>query len=214
MQPFRCGRSLNVVKSRFLNSLRAFGKPLRKPGIGLDPAVAQFVRDRSESSFRKLYRAHAPIVTGLCAKMLSGTPHRAEDACQETWLRAVRSIERFEGKSRFSTWLCGIAVNVVHELSRGQESALVVSFDGFESDEEKPIEAEYDAAELGDALARLPTGFRAAVILHDVQGFTHEEIGEILGISSGTAKSQLSRARSRLRALLTNDSDQRTRHPT
>jgi RNA polymerase sigma-70 factor, ECF subfamily len=164
--------------------------------------VARFLSSRAERAFRELYRRHTPLIYRVSARLLYGearTRMSAEDVTQECWLRAVRGLEGFGWRSALATWLVGIAVRVcaearrapavVHELDEYLESMLPPVFDA----------AALERVDVERLLAALPAGYRTVVVLHDIEGFTHEEIGVALGISPGTAKSQLARGRRALR---------------
>jgi RNA polymerase sigma-70 factor (ECF subfamily) len=162
--------------------------------------VRAFVSRHDESSFRALYRRHAPRMVNL-ARFVGRRWERAdlEDVMQESWVRAARGLPQFEWRSSLSSWLCGIVINVCREFVR-RERLTDVSNERLEWSEEwvaglDPI----DLFTLTAALEALPEGYRKVVVLHDVGGFTHDEIGEMLAIDAGTSKSQLSRARTRLR---------------
>jgi len=160
--------------------------------------VDAFLRDRGEAAFRQLYRRHTPHMLRLGRRLAASGRVNPEDVVQEAWVRAIRKLEGFEGRSTLGSWLGGIVVNVVREQRRKPEVTAPADIEpaAFWAD---PI----SGIELSDNLRALPPGFRAVVTLHDIAGFTHAEIGQILGIDIGTSKSQLARARRRLRAALT-----------
>lgn len=161
--------------------------------------VARFLETRDEASFRDLYRAYAPGLL-LFARRLLGGEQDAEDALQETWIRAVRRLESFRWESSLRTWLCAILLNCCREARRNRspqaDPEAVSHFPGPAG----LVPAE--AAQLEALVRRLPDGCREVLVLHDLEGYTHEEIGALLGIAEGTSKSQLSRARQTLRAWL------------
>lgn len=167
-----------------------------------DLPVERFRRDRSEANFRALYRAHTPRLLRMCDRLAAGSALQRDDIVQETWLRAVRSIDGFRMTSRFSTWLCGIAVNVVHEGHRSAGTGKLVAIDEMPGEIEAPAIDHLSMIDLDRALALLPPGYRAAIVLHDLEGYTHDEVATMLGIAPGTAKSQLSRSRARFREIL------------
>jgi RNA polymerase sigma-70 factor (ECF subfamily) len=158
-------------------------------------------RDGAEDAFRELYRRHTPRVHGLLRRLLGGDGRDAEDAVQETWIRAVDGLERFRWEAAFSTWLYSIAVHVGRDaLRRRRRDKEDPWVDGFDAPvAEPPLGMRVD---LERAIALLPDGYRAVLVLHDVEGQMHETIAAQLGISVGTSKSQLHRARRALRALL------------
>ena len=153
-----------------------------------------------EEAFRALYRRHNPTVYQFVLRLVGGDAPEAEDILQESWLRAAKALGRFRWESKLSSWICGIALNRVREMARKKKRSLV-EVDG---DWEVPT-APSDAGkriDLERALELLPPGFRTVLVLHDVEGFTHQEIGDRLGITGGTSKSQLHGARKAMRRLL------------
>jgi RNA polymerase sigma-70 factor (ECF subfamily) len=153
-----------------------------------------------EDAFRILYRRHTPAVYQFVLRLVGGNAQEAEDVVQETWMRAARGLENFRWQSALRSWLTGIALNRVRELARKKKRSLV-EVDG---DWEIPAAATDPGKtiDLERALQLLPPGFRTVLVLHDVQGFTHQEIGNQLGITDGTSKSQLHGARKAMRRLL------------
>ncbi|MFQ5694489.1 MAG: RNA polymerase sigma factor [Terriglobia bacterium] len=166
------------------------------------PLVAAFVREREERAFRELYRRHTPRLYPLVRRLVGGGDSDVADVVQETWLRAAERLAGFEWRSALGTWLASIAINCARELirrrARQRETSLAEPPDG------NPWRAASAShpLDLERALAHLPDGFREILVLHDVEGFTHEEISRQLGIEIGTSKSQLHRARKRMRELL------------
>lgn len=158
--------------------------------------VRQFQRTRSEQAFRALYRAHTPALYALAFRLTGGDQHEAEELVQESWVRAVRAMVTFRGESAFRSWLSGVLVNVRRERLRAAWQTIDAWID------ERPApETRGDATlDLERAIATLPEGARDVFVLHDVYGYTHEEIGAMLGIVAGTSKSQLTRARGLMRA--------------
>uniref|UniRef100_A0A832MLS2 RNA polymerase sigma factor n=1 Tax=Eiseniibacteriota bacterium TaxID=2212470 RepID=A0A832MLS2_UNCEI len=159
------------------------------------------VRSGDERAFRELYRRHTPAIYQLVLRMLAGAAHDAEDVVQETWIRAVRQLGRFRWESSLRTWLCAIALNQAREVLRRRGRAPAT-----EPVEDAPLRApaakDSERIDLERAIARLPDGYRTVLVLHDVEGYTHEEIGRCLDIAVGTSKSQLFDARRAMRALL------------
>ena len=155
-------------------------------------------------AFEDLYRENAGRVYALCLRM-SGDPALARDLTQDTFLRAWERIRSFRGESQFATWIHRIAVNVVlgERRSAGSRGALT-----FEEKDLERIEAPASRPEPGrmreleDAIAALPTEARRVFVLHDIEGYRHEEISALTGRSVGTSKSQLHRARRLLREAL------------
>lgn len=172
---------------------------------GRDLSEAQLIRKACQGdarSVRILYERYAPRVHAV-VRRIAGDDDLAQDYAQEAWIRAIRALPTFRGDSRFSTWLHRIAVNAALQAARKAETRR--KWDA-PMPEEIPV-----APPAGDALLqqqlewgldRLPEGMRQVMILHDVEGYTHEEIGDVLGVTSGTSKSQLFKARARMRELL------------
>lgn len=158
--------------------------------------------DGDEDAIRALYERHSPRVYAV-VRRIAGSDDVAEDWAQEAWIRAIRALPGFRGDARFSTWLHRIAVNAALQGRRRRKSR---------KEREEPLDPRLPAeTRRGDALLRerleeavdrLPEGMREVLILHDVEEFTHEEIGERLGIAAGTSKSQLYKARVKLRRTL------------
>lgn len=175
------------------------------------PLVEAFSRRRDETSFRRLYRAFSPLLFGFALRM---TRHRgeAEDLVQETWCRAVARHDTFARNARYGSWLMGILLNCQREAAR-RRSREGPAADGEQSDAVADPLSAHPAlhVDLERALAALPSGYREIVILHDVNGHTHQEIAAMLGISDGTSKSQLARGRALLRAWLGEGEGQRER---
>ncbi len=165
--------------------------------------VANFLGRREEFAFREIYRRHAPSLNRMILRFVGGGNGDAEDVVQNTWIRAIENLETFRWESSLRTWLMGIAVNCSRELlKRRKRDMMHDSVDSLELPAPARIRHEISRIDLERAVDRLPTGYREVLILHDVEGYTHEEIGDFLGIQSGTSKSQLSRARSAVRVTL------------
>jgi RNA polymerase sigma-70 factor (ECF subfamily) len=144
-----------------------------------------------------LYGRHTPALYALALRLAGGERADADDLVQECWVRAVRALSSFRAESALRTWLCGLLVNVRRERIRNAWRTVTLL------DADSPAVATADApVDLERAIAALPAGARDVFVLHDVQGFTHREIAEMLDIASGTSKSQLARARSLLRTSL------------
>jgi RNA polymerase sigma-70 factor (ECF subfamily) len=153
-----------------------------------------------EDAFRALYRAHTPALYALALRLTGSDQSEAEDLVQETWVRATRKMSAFRGESALRTWLCGVLVNVRRERVRSAWRMVGTL------DVEPATPARDDTAfDLERAIAALPDGARDIFVLHDVYGYAHREIAELLGVVEGTSKSQLARARMLLRATLNLD---------
>ena len=174
-----------------------------------DLEIARRCRAGDPAAFEALYRTHSGRLFGLVSRMLGSAPE-AEDVLQEIFVSAHRKMGGFRGESSLGTWLYRIAVNhcLDHLRSRGARmSRATESLDQEEAFEpaaaEPAIPSAISRIDLERAIAQLPHGCRAAFILHDVDGLDHREVAETLGISEGTSKSQVHKARMRLRRLLT-----------
>lgn len=154
-----------------------------------------------ERAFRELYNRHTPRLLGFVGRLLGRSDAEAEDVAQETWLRACQSLGRFRWDSAFSTWLLGIGLNVARDAIRKDARSPELDLGEF-PDPPGPMSPTDDRIDLERSIAMLPDGYRMVFVLHDVEGMRHEEISVRLGITIGTSKSQLSRARGALRHLL------------
>jgi RNA polymerase sigma-70 factor, ECF subfamily len=164
-------------------------------------------------AFERIYRLHNRRVYALCLRML-GNPAEAEDMTQEAFLQLFRKIATFRGESAFSTWLHRLAVNVVLMKLRKKKLAEVPIDDNSDQDEEvsRPrkelgapdllLSGSIDRVHLERAIDQLPPGYKQVFVLHDIQGFEHNEIAGLMNCSIGNSKSQLHKARMRLRELL------------
>lgn len=161
-----------------------------------------------EAAFSTLFEAHKRRVYSLCLRM-TGNTAEAEDLSQEAFLQLFRKIATFRGESAFSTWLHRLVVNVVLMHLRKKELPQV-SLDESETGQEEPVKRDYgdddrrlmgsvDRLSLLKAIAELPPGYRAIFVLHDVEGYEHNEIAQIMNCSVGNSKSQLHKARMKLR---------------
>ncbi len=154
-------------------------------------------------AFERLYRAHVGRVYTLCARMV-GDAATAEELTQDVFVRAWDKLALYRGESAFSTWLHRLAVNVVlnHRKSEGRRRGRLEEdqevLDG-QAGHQLPTGIRLD---LEQAIAGLPPGARRVFLLHDVEGFKHEEIATMLGVTSGGSKAQLHRARMLLRRAL------------
>ena len=180
------------------------------PGLTEADAIDRAKQGDAES-FEALYAMHKRRVYSLCLRM-TGNTAEAEDLTQEAFLQLYRKIATFRGESAFSTWLHRLAVNVVlmHLRKKGlPEVSLEESLEPQEEGPKKDIGARdnmlagsIDRVNLERAIESLPPGYRIIFVLHDVEGYEHNEIAEIMGCSIGNSKSQLHKARMKLRDLL------------
>ena len=168
-------------------------------GVEQDRADAARAAEGDTDAFERLYRRHSAHVYSLCRRMIG--EGEAEDVTQEVFVRAWRKLGQFRGDSAFGTWLYRLAVNVI----LGRRAVIGSYRSRFSGGDpaELPIAARRQTHELRvdmeAAIEQLPQGARDVFVLHDVEGYTHEEIGELLEVTAGTSKSQLHRARMALR---------------
>src|SRR6266849_1957220 len=187
-------------------------QPIKNEKSRESDAIRQ-ARDGDAAAFEYLYRLHSRRVYAVCLRMVGNTTE-AEDLAQEAFLLLFRKIHTFRGESAFSTWLHRIAVNLVLMHLR-KKSPPIVSIEATPDPEDgtaspnvdigEPdllLEGVVDRINLKRCIAQLPVGYRSIFVLHDIQGYQHNEIAEILGRSVGDSKSQLHKARMRLRELL------------
>lgn len=173
-----------------------------------DFELAQKSAGGDGEAFEQLYRRHFRRVYALCLRML-GDPTQAEDLTQDVFVNLFNKIGSFRGESAFTTWLHRMTVNQVlmffrkastrSELTTVEGETPVQIVRGTEDPNAMPV---VDRIALERAIAQLPPGYRTVFILHDVEGHDHDEIAKILEVSQGTSKSQLHKARLKLRTLL------------
>ncbi|HUQ80562.1 MAG TPA: sigma-70 family RNA polymerase sigma factor [Gemmatimonadaceae bacterium] len=162
-----------------------------------DAALVQRIRaDGSEAAFEVLYDRHTPRLLQTAWRIVGGAQHDAEDAVQDAWVRAIGALDGWSGQAPFGAWMRGIVVHLALDTLRRQRR--------FAEDTDVGVvdDAPDDRLDLESAIAALPAGYRAVLVLHDIEGFTHDEIGAQLGITAGTSKGQLFKARRAVRARL------------
>lgn len=186
---------------------------------GGDLQLAQLAATGDVGSFEELYRRHHRRVYSICLRMLQN-PTEAEDLTQDVFVQLFKKIGSFRGDSAFTTWLHRMTVNQVLMHFRKRNVKLEKTTEEGETPEQivmgtgnpdrMPI---VDKIALQDAVDQLPLGYRNVFLLHDVQGYEHEEVAKILGCSVGTSKSQLHKARLKMRKLLLRKSNPRLYRP-
>ncbi len=188
------------------------GRTVLKPANPADAEVLTRAQAGDHEAFAQLYSLHKRRIYSLCLRMV-GNVAEAEDLTQEAFLQLHRKIATFRGDSAFSTWLHRLAINVVLMQLRKKGLALISLDEAMEpAPEEGPsrsfgapdltLTGAIDRLALERAVADLPTGYRLIFILHDVEGFEHNEIASMLDCSIGNSKSQLHKARLKLRDAL------------
>lgn len=190
----------------------ANGQMRRNPPIAGELEAIQKAQAGDGEAFEKLYAMHKRRVYSLCLRMVSNVAE-AEDLAQEAFLQLYRKIGTFRGDSAFSTWMHRLTVNVVlmHLRKKGlpqvslEETLDPSGGEGPRKDigtRDLQLSGSIDRVGLERAVAELPPGYRLVFVLHDVEGFEHNEIAGMMGCSIGNSKSQLHKARMRLRDLL------------
>ena len=177
-------------------------------GRAAELQLAERCRQGELGAFEELYRTHSGRLYSLAIRML-GNPADAEDMLQEIFLSAHRKLDSFRGDAALGTWLYRLAMNQILDHVRSRAARTGQLTDGLDdaamladAGGHRLADRAIDRIDLERALAELPEGCRAAFVLHDVQGLEHREVSEVLGIAEGTSKSQVHKARLRLRGLL------------
>lgn len=176
----------------------------RRLGSVTEAQLIQRLKDGDQSVARTLYDSHVDRVFRLCYRF-AGEYDLAQDFTQETFVRAFTKIGMFRGEAEFGTWISAIAttvsLNALRRVKRFRAREVELNDELRGRGPSSTVEPDL-RADLYRAIDRLPERSRAVFVLHDIEGYTHEEIGTILGIHAGTSKSQLFRARKRLRKAL------------
>jgi RNA polymerase sigma-70 factor (ECF subfamily) len=178
----------------------------------MDPANrpnddVQLAAGGDRQAFERLYREHVNRIFSLCTRMV-GDRSRAEELTQDAFVRAWEKLDQFRGESAFGTWLHRLAVNVVlndrqsENRRRGRQDDSVEDVDTVAHGTVRAEVPPGLSMDLERAIAGLPPGARKVFVLHDVEGYTHDEIGAMLGVTAGGCKAQLHRARLLLREAL------------
>jgi RNA polymerase sigma-70 factor (ECF subfamily) len=169
-----------------------------------EPLLIRRAIDGDESALRALWTRHAPHIDMVVRRLVGGDADLAADIAQEVWIQIFRALPSYRGDSQFSTWAHRIAVN--RTLNALRKARRLASLETDVDESSAAIEPDPDRAfvaqSIEEAAARLSPGARAVFMMHDVEGYTHEEIAEQLGITPGGSKSQLFKARGKLRKLL------------
>jgi RNA polymerase sigma-70 factor (ECF subfamily) len=170
-----------------------------------DSADVALAAGGDRQAFERLYRTHANRVYSLCTRM-AGSRVKGEELTQDVFVRTWEKLPQFRGDSAFSTWLHRLAVNVVLNARKIEGKHASRTEENDVEDEQWDVRARapmhIERMDLADAIAKLPAGARRVFVLHDVEGYKHEEIAEMCGITSGGSKAQLHRARLLLRGAL------------
>ncbi|MGA8154015.1 MAG: sigma-70 family RNA polymerase sigma factor [Terriglobales bacterium] len=189
-------------------------------GTRLDPELIERAQHGDADAFAVLFQAHKTRVYSLCLRMTNNIAE-AEDLTQDAFLQVFRKLSSFRGDSALSTWIYRIAVNTVLMRFRKRTlSQLSLDEPWSKNADANPMPREYgtrdchlagciDRIALTQAIRELPEGYRTVFLLHEVEGYEHSEIAEFLGCSTGNSKSQLHKAKMRIRELLANPRETR-----
>lgn len=167
-------------------------------------AIIQRAIQGDEAAMRSLWSRHAPHIDAVVRRLVGNDLDLAADIAQEVWIQIFRALPQYRGDSQFATWAHRIAVNrTLNALRKTRRLAKIET----EVEEDSALvepdpESAFVLASIESAAERLSPGARTVFLLHDVEGYTHEEIAERLGITAGGSKSQLFKARAKLRTLL------------
>lgn len=168
-----------------------------------DQLVLKRARDGDEDALRSLWTQHSPHIDAV-VRRLCGDADLAADIAQDVWIQIFRALPGYRGEAQFGTWAHRIAVNrtlnALRKVRRLEKWEMEISDDSASS--EMDTDSSFLAESISEAMRHLSPGARTVFVLHDVEGFTHEEIAEQLGITPGGSKSQLFKARLKLRRLL------------
>jgi RNA polymerase sigma-70 factor (ECF subfamily) len=180
--------------------------PTPQPSGAADDVALAVQGDRR--AFERIYRTYVDRVFSVCVRMV-GDRGRAEELTQDVFVRCWEKLGTFRGDSAFSTWLHRLAVNLVlndqeaEARRRNRHDDGIEDVDVIATSDERSLPIPGLSLDLEAAIAALPNGARKVFVLHDVEGYTHEEIGTMLGVTAGGCKAQLHRARMLLRRMLT-----------
>lgn len=172
-----------------------------------DVELAGRIKSGEAAAFEALYRQHASRLYNLASRMAGGASE-AEDLLQDIFLLAYRKVGSYRGESSLGTWLYRLAMNHCLDVLRNRQTRMGQVTDSIDEPDAAPVAAPgptlsaVSRIDLERAIEALPPACRAAFLLHDVEGFGHQEVADILGVSEGTSKSQVHKARLRIRAHL------------
>jgi RNA polymerase sigma-70 factor (ECF subfamily) len=169
-----------------------------------DQLLLRRAMNGDERALRQIWAEHAPHIDAVVKRLCDGDADMAADIAQEVWIQIFRALPGYRGDSQFGTWAHRIAVNrTLNALRRVRRLAKIeTEIEEDTASIEMDSERTFLAESIEQAMGHLSPGARAVFVLHDIEGFTHEEIGAELGITSGGSKSQLVKARAKLRRLL------------
>ena len=174
-----------------------------------DVLIEAVVTHRSERAARQLVERHSPRLLAVVRRLLANDASAAEDVVQQAWVNGIGALGTFRRDASFSTWMTRIAIRVALDHLRHRTVLRDGLPEALATDSPAPSHDLDERLDLERLIARLPSGCRGVLVLHDIEGFTHEEIATSLGIAVGTSKAQLFRARGLLRRWLTLDTEAR-----
>lgn len=173
--------------------------------------VREFLKHRSERAFIRLYRSKTPYLYRTALR-LTQDEHEARELIQQMWIIAAEKLDTFAWRSSLNTWLCAILLNRFRN-TRHKQGYTMHTLDPERTDLSRTnSEMTGTATDLESAIGQLPPGYRQIIILHDIEGYTHREIADMLEISEGTSKSQLFNARRSVREYFAFDTTKHNRH--
>ena len=178
-----------------------------------EPVLIRRAIAGDQGALRALWTRHAPHIDVVVRRLVGRDAELAADIAQEVWIQIFRALPSYRGDSQFGTWAHRIAVN--RTLNALRKTRRLENLETEVTEDSASVEPDHDrtfvAESIEQAAAQLSPGARAVFMLHDVEGYTHEEIAEELGITSGGSKSQLFKARAKLRKLLAHLIDTNTK---
>ena len=168
-----------------------------------DAELVARCRAGDSDAFEALYREHSPRLYAL-ARRMTGSPHESEDLLQDIFLQVHRKLDSYRGDAALGTWLYRLAIRHCLDFLRSRQGRMRAASSPLETRPRTAVDAREPGAriDIERAVARLPDGCRMAFVLHDVEGLEHKQIGDMLGVSEGTSKTQVFKARMKLRAML------------
>jgi RNA polymerase sigma-70 factor (ECF subfamily) len=167
-----------------------------------DALIADIVARRSERAARMLVDRHSPRLLAAVRRLLASDSAAAEDVLQHAWINAISSLGSFRRDASFSTWMHRIAIRAALDHLRRRTPLHDCAADAVMSELSAPTTDVDGRLDLERLIGQLPAGCRSVLVLHDIEGFTHREIGEMLDIPQGTSKARVFEARARLREAL------------
>jgi RNA polymerase sigma factor (sigma-70 family) len=190
--------SHRIVDNRLIN--------LEQPVVNIHGELISQCKAGDREAYFRLYKLYSRAMYNVSFR-ITGDEDDAEDALQEAFISAFRNLENYRGDAVFGAWLKRIVVNKAINLVKQRRHEPIPEDDKFDVPEEEvavEYKEEFTVDRVRKAIEQLPDGYRAVLSLYLLEGYDHEEIGEIMGISESTSKSQLNRAKSKLREILSN----------